>query len=271
MTKSGDPLLSLRISVDYPGRPGALRDLILQIDSGEILGLVGESGSGKSTLALAILRLLSLRRGTVTGQVCFEGRDLMRCAEAEMRDLRGRRISLVLQSPLTSLNPCLKIGTQLKEAYRAHAQAKRGDWKTVVVETLRKVSLSEPEQFLNRYPAELSIGQAQRVLIASAILHFPSLLIADEPTSALDAITAAEILQLFRDLNRSLGMAILYISHDLLSVASFCHRVAILRNGELVEIGEPSEIFQNPSHPYTRQLIEALPRRPELLPSLIHT
>ncbi len=262
MVNGSEPVLSLRLSVDYPGKPGVLRDVALQIQSGEILGLIGQSGSGKSTLALAILRLLGLKRGVARGELVFQGRNLMACSEPEMRGLRGRLMSLVLQSPLTSLNPALKIGTQLKEAYRAHASGRAPDWKTAVLAALESVSLPEAEGFLGRYPAQLSLGQAQRVLIAMAVLHRPALVIADEPTSALDTITASEILQLFDRLNRKLGMAILYISHDLLSVASLCDRIAILRAGELLECGETQQIFQNPSHAYTRQLIDALPQKP---------
>lgn len=257
-----EPLLLLRLSVDYSNKPGVLRDVTLRMQRGEILGLVGQSGSGKSTLALAILRLLSLKGGVAKGGILFEGKDLMSLSEREMRELRGRRIGLVLQSPLSALNPALRIGTQLAEAWAAHASGPHGYWLGPVRAALRSMSLPEEQSFLRRYPSQLSVGQAQRVLIAMAILHRPALLIADEPTSALDIITQSEILQLFGTLNRQLGMAILYISHDLLSVASFCHRIAILHEGEIVECGPTELIFQNPSHPYTRRLIDALPTKP---------
>ncbi len=255
-------LLSLSLSVDYPNKPGVLRNVSLQMQPGEILGLVGQSGSGKSTLALAILRLLGLKGGVASGEIRFQGRDLMALSEGEMRELRGHQMGLVLQSPLSSLNPALKIGTQLAEAWRAHANGSREDCARAILSALRSVSLPEPESFLRRRPSQLSVGQAQRVLIAMAILHRPALLIADEPTSALDTITQAEILQLFAKLNRETGMGILYISHDLLSVASFCHRIAILHEAKIVECGSTKHIFQNPSHSYTRQLIDALPAKP---------
>ncbi len=225
MSKDG-PLLSLRLSVDYRNKPDVLRDISLTIERGEILGLVGQSGSGKSTLALAILRLLHLKAGTVRGEVLFKGENLLPRSESELRSLRGRDISIVLQSPLTSLNPALRIGTQLKEAWRAHAHGPKEDCHSAIQAALASVSLPGDNEFLRRRPSQLSVGQAQRVVIAMAILHRPALLIADEATSALDSITQAEILSLFARLNRELDMAILYISHDLLSIASLCHRIA---------------------------------------------
>ncbi len=266
--RASEPLLSLRLTVDYPGKPGALRDTALQIERGEILGLVGQSGSGKSTLALAILSLLGLKGGTARGSIWFQGTDLMAVPERRMRDLRGRQIALVLQSPLSSLNGALKIGTQLAEAWRAHAHGSREDCTRAILAALESARLPEGESFLRRYPSQLSVGQAQRVLIAMAILHRPALLIADEPTSALDTITQAEILRLFADLNCQLGMGILYISHDLLSVASLCHRIAILHEGRVVECGDAAQIFQRPAHPYSRQLVTALPANPFSSPVL---
>jgi peptide/nickel transport system ATP-binding protein len=257
-----DPLLSVRLSVGYPGRPQVLRDVVFQLNQGEVLGLVGQSGSGKSTLALSILKLLDLKGGIARGEVLFQGRDLMQLKEKEMRRVRGTGISLVLQSPLSSLNPVLRIGTQLVEAWKAHADGPREIIRGHLLELLRSVSLPAEESFLRRYPQQLSVGQAQRILIALGILHRPRVLIADEPTSALDIITQSEILQLFAHLNRELNMGLLYISHDLLSLASLCHRVAILHEGEIVECGVTERVFQSPEHPYTRRLIESLPRRP---------
>lgn len=257
-------LLSLRLTVDYPSKPAVLRDVALELRRGEILGLVGQSGSGKSTLALAILRLLGLRGGVAHGTIRFEGDDLLALSERGMRELRGRRIALVLQSPLAALNPALRIGTQLKEAWRAHSGSGREACHRAILEALACVSLHEGEAFLRRFPSEVSVGQAQRVLIAMAILHRPSLLIADEPTSALDAITQAEVLALFGGLNRKLGTAVLYISHDLLSVAALCHRIAILEAGEIVETASSERIFTLPAHPYTHRLISALPVNPFL-------
>lgn len=256
------PLLSLDLSVDYPGKPGVLRHAAFDMAAGEIVGLVGQSGSGKSTLALAILKLLNLKGGRAEGVIRFRGRDLMALSEREMRSIRGREISLVLQSPLASLNPALRINTQLLEAWRAHCADAGAAWKARVMELLESVSLPAEESFLRQYPRQLSVGLAQRVLIALAILHRPPLLIADEPTSALDVVTQADILALFGRLSRELNMGVLFISHDLLSVASLCHRVAILHQGEIVEFAETARIFQSPAHPYTQQLISALPAMP---------
>jgi ABC-type dipeptide/oligopeptide/nickel transport system ATPase component len=257
------PLLSMRISAGYRGRADVLHDVAFEIEAGEIVGLAGQSGSGKSTIALSIMRLLHLKDGAVRGQILFRGRDLLLCPEREMRAIRGREISLVLQNPVSALNPALRIGTQLSEAWEAHDHAARGHRESCIMEALYAVSLKVDKPFLRRYPGELSVGQAQRVLIAMAILHRPALLIADEATSALDVLTQAEILRLFARLNRELSMAILYISHDLLSIASLCGRVAILEQGKIVEFGAVERIFQDPAHPYTRRLIEAIPALPE--------
>jgi ABC-type dipeptide/oligopeptide/nickel transport system ATPase component len=251
----------VRISADYRGRADVLRGVAFEIEAGEIVGLAGQSGSGKSTIALAIMRLLHLKGGAARGEIRFRGGDLLRSTEREMRAIRGREISLVLQNPVSSLNPALRIGTQLSEAWEAH-RAPRFTRETAILDTLHAVSLHVEKPFLRRYPGELSVGQAQRVLIAMAILHRPALLIADEPTSALDALTQSEILRLFARLNRELSMAILYISHDLLSIASLCRRMAILHDGEIVEFAPVGSIFHNPAHPYTRRLIDAIPALP---------
>jgi ABC-type dipeptide/oligopeptide/nickel transport system ATPase component len=258
------PLLSLSISADYSSKPGVLRNLHLEMQPGEILGLVGESGSGKSTLALSILRLLDLKGGKTSGSIRLKGRELTTLSESDMRSIRGRDIGLILQSPMSSLNPALKISTQMYETWRAHKSGSRGECTPRFLELLHSLNLDVDEKFLNRKPAQLSVGQAQRVLIAMAVLHRPSLLLADECTSSLDLITQKEVLNIFRQLSRDMGTGILFISHDLLAVSSLCHRIAILRNGELVEVGLTSEILKHPSHPYTRQLVSALPI-PEVL------
>lgn len=253
------PLLFARFSVDYRSKPGVLRNIALEIHPGEIVGLVGESGSGKSTLALTLLQLLHLRGAKVEGEIIFQGENLLEKTDGQLRAMRGRQMSIVLQSPLTALNPALRIGTQLREAWRAHAKGTKEECILAVRSALRSVSLPDDDEFLRRHPSQLSVGQGQRVIIAMAILHRPALLIADEPTSALDTITQAEILALFTRLNRQLNVAILYISHDLLSVRVLCHRMAILRDGEIVESGTPEAIFGSPRHPYTQKLIAALP------------
>ncbi len=235
----------------------------LEIQRGEVLGLVGQSGSGKSTLAMAILGLLE-KSAPAEGTIRFQDSELLHFSERELRALRGRAISLVLQSPLSSLNPALKIRTQLREAWRAHASGTSTDCGDAIRSSLQSVSLPADDEFLRKYPSQMSVGQAQRVLIAMAVMHRPALLIADEATSALDVITQSEILALFRELNRSTGMAILYISHDLASVAGICDRIAILHQGEIVECGPTEQIFANPQHEYTQRLMAAIPR---LLPA----
>jgi ABC-type dipeptide/oligopeptide/nickel transport system ATPase component len=249
-----DPLLRLNISADYPGRPGVLREVNLDVAPGEIVALVGRSGEGKSTVALSTLGLLGFKNGTCKGSILFRGRDLLKFSAGEMRKVRGKEIGLVPQSPLSALNPNVRLEGQLQEAWQAH-QTGKPDWKPL----LESVSLPAEMSFLRQYPRNLSVGLAQRFLIALAILHRPELLLADEPTSALDMITQAEILQLFARLNRTMGIALLYISHDLASVASLCHRVAILHQGEIVECAPTAEVFRNPRHPYTRKLIDSMP------------
>jgi ABC-type glutathione transport system ATPase component len=260
-------LLSAQLTVRYPGKAPVLRGISLEIARGEVVGLVGQSGSGKSTLAMAILGLLGRQRAVVEGSIIFQGVDLLSLRERELRNLRGRSLSLVLQSPLASLNPALEIRTQLREAWRAHADKKASaeDCDRAIESALKSVSLPTAEQdreFLRKHSAQLSVGQAQRVLIAMAILHRPALLIADEATSALDVITQSEILELFARLNREIGMSILYISHDLPSVAGICQRIAILHEGQIVESGPTRQIFTAPAHPYTQRLMAALPQLP---------
>jgi ABC-type dipeptide/oligopeptide/nickel transport system ATPase component len=240
-----------------------LRDVELEIRRGEVLGLVGQSGSGKSTLAMAILGLLDRKSAWTEGAIHFDGCDLLNLRERELRALRGRKIALVLQSPLSSLNPALKIRTQLTEAWRAHAAGPSADCEAAIRAALESVSLPSSDEFLRKHPSQMSVGQAQRVLIAMAVMHRPSLLIADEATSALDVITQSEILALFRQLNRNFGMAILYISHDLASVAGICDRIAILHQGQIVETGTAEQVLTSPRHEYTQRLMAAMPKMPQ--------
>lgn len=250
-----DQVLALSLSVAYGKRPPIFSDLSLEMRRGEILGLVGGSGCGKSTLALAILRLLDTKGAAASGSVYFNGRDLLTLSEREMRRVRGREIGLVLQSPLSALNPMLRIGRQLREAWRAHREDNNGDFE--IAQTLQRVDLPHSPDFLKRYPSEISVGQAQRVLIAMAILHQPDLLIADEPTSALDAITQIGTLELFREINKQSGTCILLISHDLAAVESVCDRVAVLYEGKIVECRAVGDMFSEASHPYTRALFQS--------------
>ena len=255
------PLLSTRVTISYKNK-SVLTGLRLDLRAGEILGLVGHSGCGKSSLGLAILGLLRMKGGRASGSILWNNRELLTLKEREWLKLRGREISFVPQSPMSSLNPALRMGTQLAEAWKLHQHGNREECQKAIGRAMEDVSLPSTEEFLRRYPSEVSVGQAQRALIAMGILHRPALLIADEPTSSLDAITQAEILALFSALNKKLGMSVLYISHDLLAVASLCHRIAILSEGEIVECGTPQQIFFAPAHAFTRKLVAALPSMP---------
>lgn len=257
-----EPLLSANFSVDYRNKPGALKNVSLKMKHGEALGLVGQSGSGKSTLALSLMGLIPFKGGIITGKVEFLGKDILKQSEPERRAILGNRLSIVLQSPLSALNPYLSIGAQLREAWKAHASGARAEGTRAIISALQNVSLPSDDEFLRRRPAQLSVGQGQRVCIAMAILHRPALLLADEATSALDPITQSEILSLFARLNSEMGTAILYISHDLLSVAALCHRICILLEGQIIECDTPERIFNSPRHEYTRRLVAALPRTP---------
>ncbi|MBC7926428.1 MAG: ABC transporter ATP-binding protein [Bryobacteraceae bacterium] len=250
------PLLQCELSVTY-GRTGmGVRNVQFAIERGEILGIAGESGSGKSTIASAILGLSKLRGATATGTVQFDGQNLLTMRERDLQAIRGKRIALVAQSSMAALNPALKLKTQFREVWRAHRRD--GDWTEAANPVLELLRVPITKEFFARYPSELSVGLAQRVLIALALLHQPELLIADEPTSALDIVTQAELLTLFRRLRDDRGLSILFISHDLLALAAVCDRIAVLQSGTLVEIVEASRFLTNPTHEYTRQLVAAL-------------
>lgn len=252
-----EPALDFRISASYGSKP-VLHDVASQIAPGEIVALVGLSGSGKSTLALSLLRLLHYRGGEVSGSIRLGGRELSGLSGRQMRDVRGKSIGYVPQSPAAALNDRLRVRTLLEETWSAHAsgRAKEG----FHAKLLESVQLPGGRDFLDQRAGELSTGQGQRLLIALAIMHQPRVLLADEPTSALDAITQAAVLRLFDDLNRRNGIAMLFISHDLPSVASLAHRVEILHEGRIVESGAPETIFRHPAHPFTQELVKAIPR-----------
>jgi ABC-type dipeptide/oligopeptide/nickel transport system ATPase component len=253
---SESTVLEFRLSAGYGART-VLHEVAGSLDRGEIAALVGLSGSGKSTLALALLRLLHFRGGHMTGSIRLEGRELAGLSEREMRGIRGKDVGYIPQSPAAALNPRLRVGTLLDETWRAHSREPVSHQGL-----LESVHLPGDREFLGRRAGELSTGQGQRLLIALAIMHNPALLVADEPTSALDAITQAHVLRLFEELNRTRGAAILFISHDLLSVASLSHRVDILSEGRIVESGSPEQIFGRPEHAFTRELVAAMPRPP---------
>lgn len=259
------PLLDIMVSAGYRNTT-TLHDVALQLHQGERLGVVGSSGAGKSTLAMAVMGLLPWRGGWTKGKVLLEGTDLLTLPERAWRSLRGRRIALVPQSPSTALNPCLSLYRHFEEVWRAHAPKNREALEMRMRALLRRVDLPDSKEFLNRRPSQVSIGQAQRLLIALALLHGPHLLIADEPTSALDVCNQEETLRLLNELSREYQMGLLYISHDLVSVVRMCDRMLVLSEGAAVQILPCDALTTGEDyHPATRRLLQTLPAPPEVL------
>jgi oligopeptide/dipeptide ABC transporter ATP-binding protein len=239
----------------------AVDGVSFDIRAGETVGMVGESGCGKSVTALSLLRLIEPPGRIVDGSVIrFEGRDLLTLGEEEMRQVRGNRIAMVFQEPMTALNPVFTIGDQVAEVARVHAGASRRSAWERAVEMLAQVGIPDPRERARSYPHQLSGGMRQRVLIAMALVMNPSLLIADEPTTALDVTIQAQILELLADLQQRLGLAVLLITHDLGVVAEFAARVLVMYGGLIVEDTSTPELFADPRHPYTRGLLDAMPR-----------
>ncbi len=238
----------------------ALGGISFQIRGGETLGVVGESGCGKSVTALSILRLLpKLTAKTVGGEVRFHGRDLLKMSEREMRQIRGDRIAMIFQEPMTSLNPVQTVGHQIAEAVQIHTSASRSEAMGRALEMLRLVRIADPERRLKSYPYEISGGMRQRAMIAMAFACSPELLIADEPTTALDVTIQAQILRLIIDLQEQMGMAVMFITHDLGVVAETCQRVIVMYAGRIVEQASVTDLFARPSHPYTQGLMRSVP------------
>ncbi|HEX3877419.1 MAG TPA: ABC transporter ATP-binding protein [Bryobacteraceae bacterium] len=250
-------LLEVDLTAGFPNRPQVLDRVRFSIAEGEAFGLVGESGAGKSTIALALLGMLAWNGARAVGAIRWRGQNLLEWKERDLRRLRGKEIALVPQSPAGALNPALTLAAHFEEAWRAHADEPWRKGRGRVPELLEAVQLPGDEAFLKKRPRELSVGMAQRFVIALALLHRPALLVADEPTSALDPITQAEILKLFAAIHER-GAALLYISHDLPSVAELCGRIAILCEGRVVESGDCRELFFQPQHQYTQRLIDAI-------------
>ncbi|MGE8943431.1 ABC transporter ATP-binding protein [Leptospira interrogans] len=259
-----DAVLSIEnLTVGLPSwsdRKNAVSNVSLDIKRNEILCVVGESGSGKSVMSKAILRLLPAPHVRVTGgRILFEGKDLLEFNDAEMRAVRGGRISMIFQEPMVALNALMRVGRQVDEVLEVHTSLKASERRARVLELLRDVHLPEPERIINSYPHELSGGQRQRVMIAMALAVEPALIIADEPTTALDVTTQAQILHLIKELQRTRGTAVLFITHDFGVVAEIADRVAVMRHGELVEIGRASDVLNNPQADYTKALVAAVP------------
>jgi peptide/nickel transport system ATP-binding protein len=279
------PLLELRhLNIDFPARTPrpaqqsplsqaeppvvparsfpAVRDLSFSIAPGEVLGLVGESGSGKSITSLAIMRLLPLP-ARVSGEILFFENGAIRNLPAlppeSMRQLRGSRIAMIFQEPMTALNPVMRVGDQIAEAVLAHGRHSKKDAAKLTVQALADVAIPDPDRRARDYPHQLSGGMRQRMMIAMAIVNRPQLLIADEPTTALDVTIQAQILELLAQLRARFGLAMLFISHDLAVVSQVADRVAVMYAGSLVELGCKQEIFRAPAHPYTRGLLHAVP------------
>jgi oligopeptide transport system ATP-binding protein len=263
---SARPLLELsRLSTHYVSAQGsrvvqAVDDVSLSVEAGETLGIVGESGSGKSTLALSLLRILPPAARIVGGQILFEGEDLLAKSDAEMQHIRGKRIAMILQDPMASLNPLFTIGNQVAEPIRVHEGTRRKTAWERARDLLKAVRIPSPETRVRQYPHEMSGGMRQRIVGAIGISCEPRLLIADEPTTSLDLTIQAQYLKLLRDLQRQYGLALIFITHNLGIVAKMCDRLAVMYAGRVVESGPVSTIFNAPAHPYTEALLNSIPR-----------
>ena len=261
-----EPLLRIRnLTTSFltdGGRVRAVDDVSFDVEPGKTLALVGESGCGKSVTALSIMRLVEAPAGRIdAGKVEFDGRDLLKLPEGEMRAVRGAQISMIFQEPMTSLNPVYTVGSQVAEAVRIHRRLGRRAARARAVEMLKLVGIPSPEERVDAYPHQLSGGMRQRVMIAMALSCDPKLLIADEPTTALDVTIQAQILDLLRRLQDELSMSIVFITHDLGVVAEFAHDVAVMYAGRIVETAPVAEVFREPMHPYTRGLLASIPSR----------
>ena len=242
------------------GEVKALNDVSLFVREGEVLGIVGESGSGKSVTAYSLMGLTAHPGRLIGGDLYFNGHHINDMTEREMRKLRGKEVSIIFQDPMTSLNPVYSIGHQIREVILLHTGKSKQEANERARELLRLVGINEPDKRLKQYPHELSGGMRQRVMIAIALACEPTLLIADEPTTALDVTIQAQILELMMELKEKLGMAIILITHDLGVVAGTCDRIAVMYAGKVVECGSTDEIFYNPSHEYTKGLLQSVPK-----------
>ncbi|MFZ5453130.1 MAG: ABC transporter ATP-binding protein [Thermodesulfobacteriota bacterium] len=263
-TAASSPLLEvkdLQVHFDTPaGRLRAVGGVNFALDAGETLGLVGESGCGKTVTALSILRLLPPTHAEMTGEIRFAGEDLQTTPEPRLRQIRGDRIAMIFQEPMTALNPVFTIGEQVAEALRLHRGLSHQDAWEAAGQALARVGLPEARRRLGQYPHELSGGLRQRALIAMALACEPEILIADEPTTALDVTIQAQILALLKNLKEAMGLAVLFITHNLGIVAQTTERVAVMYAGSIMEQAPTPELYKNPAHPYTRSLLNAVPR-----------
>jgi peptide/nickel transport system ATP-binding protein len=258
------PLLEIKnLTVEFATRRGAVqavKSIDISVAKGETVAIVGESGSGKSVTSYAVVRILDRAGRVAEGSISFSGIDLVAADEAQMRDLRGREISMIFQNPRAALNPIRKVGKQIEDVLLQHVQATRATAKEKAIEALTRVKIARPEERYDAYPFELSGGMCQRVVIALAIACQPQLLIADEPTTGLDVTTQKAVMDLVVELTRERGMSTILITHDLGLAAAYCDKVVVMEKGRVVETAEAGEIFRNPQHPYTRKLMQATPR-----------
>jgi peptide/nickel transport system ATP-binding protein/oligopeptide transport system ATP-binding protein len=239
------------------------------LKTGEILGMVGESGSGKSVTSKSIMRLIPNPPGRIiSGEILFEGKDILMMNKKELLGIRGNKISMIFQEPMTSLDPVYTCGNQIMEAIILHQKVNKKEARRRAIEMLRRVGISMPEKRIDNYPHELSGGMRQRVMIAMALSCNPALLIADEPTTALDPTIQAQILQLIKDMRDDFGISVLYITHDLGVVAQLCNRVLVMYASQIFEIAPVRELFRNPKNPYTQGLLKAIPKLDERQDSL---
>ncbi len=249
-----------RLSFFTPaGEVKALNDVSMYLEEGEVLGIVGESGSGKSVTSYSIMGITADPGKIIGGTIEFNGHQIEKLSEKEMRKIRGKEVSMIFQDPMTSLNPVYTVGNQIEEAILLHTDKNRAQAKERAVELLRLVGINEPEKRIRQYPHELSGGMRQRVMIAIALACEPKLLIADEPTTALDVTIQAQILELIMELKSKLGMAVILITHDLGIVSSMCDRIAVMYAGKVIECGTTDDIFYNPQHEYTKGLLRSVP------------
>lgn len=257
------PLLSIEnLSVEFRTRHGvvhALENVNLDVAHQEIVGIVGESGSGKSVLSLALMRILDDAGRITSGRAMFGGLDLVGASEEDLADIRGREMAMIFQNPRSALNPIRKVGQQLRDVLQCHTTTLRENLDARAIECLSLVRISDPARRMQAYPAELSGGQCQRVMIAMALAAEPSLLIADEPTTGLDVTTQAVVVDLIKDLVQKKRMSALFITHDLALASQLCDRIAVMHAGHVVEVASTAELFRMPRHPYTQQLIAAMP------------
>jgi len=253
--------LSISFST-YQGRAMVLDRASLTVNRGEIMGLVGETGCGKSVLSRAVLRIIPTPPGSIDGgRILFEGADLLALPKKAMRKLRGERISMIFQEPMSSLNPVFTVGNQMREVIRAHRDISWAEAEVVCLDMLEAVRLPEPRTVLAAYPHELSGGMRQRVMIAMELSCRPALLLADEPTTALDVTVQGQILAILAELSAREGLSILLVTHDMGVVAQICRRVAVMYAGQVVEVADVESLFARPAHPYTRGLIASIPGR----------